>query len=62
VTVDGFPYTFSGNTRLSAQDFSKSLEGGAEVDKELLNGDSYEKFYTNSDLIATLQDLFGTAY
>ena len=50
------------NSRLSAQDFSKSVEGGAEVDKSLLDGASYEKFYTNSVLIATLQELFGGAY
>ena len=62
VTADGFPYHFSSNSRLSAQDFSKSVEGGAEVDKSLLDGDSYEKFYTNSVLIATLQELFGGAY
>lgn len=62
VTADGFPYNFSVNSRLSAQDFSKTVEGGAEVDKSLLDGDSYEKFYTNSVLIATLQELFGAAY
>lgn len=62
VTADGFPYNFSSNNRLSAQDFSKSVEGGAEVDKSLLDGNSYEKFYTNSVLIATLKELFGGAY
>ncbi len=62
VTADGFPYHYSCNTRLSAQDFSKSVEGGAEVDISLLSGDSYEKFFTESDLIAALKELFGTAY
>jgi len=62
VTADGFPYHFSVNSRLSAQDFSKTVEGGAEPDKSLLDGDSYEKFYTNSDLIAALKELFGDNY
>ena len=62
VTADGFPYHYSCNTRLSAQDFSKSVEGGAEIDISLLSGDSYEKFFTESDLIAALKELFGTAY
>ena len=57
-----FPYNYSCNDRLSAQDFSKSVEGGAEVDKSLMDGDSYEKFFNNSDLIATLKTLFGAAY
>lgn len=62
VTADGFPYNFSVNSRLSAQDFSKTVEGGAEVDKSLLNGDSYEKFFTNSDLVAALKEVFGAKY
>lgn len=62
VTADGFPYHFSVNSRLSAQDFSKTVEGGAEVDKSLLNGESYEKFYTDSELIATLKEVFGDKY
>ena len=67
ITADGFPYRYSRNSRLCAQDFSKSTEGGAEVDKPLMNGDSYEWFYdydnpTSSHLIAALKDLFGGAY
>ena len=62
ITADGFPYHFSVNSRLSAQDFSKTVESGAEPDKPLLSGDSYEKFYTESELIATLKELFGNAY
>lgn len=67
VTVDGFPYFFSTNVRLCAQDFSKTVEGGAEVDIELLNGDSYEYFYdydnpSSSKLIAALKELFKEKY
>lgn len=62
ITADGFPYHFSVNSRLSAQDFSKTVESGAEPDKSLLNGDSYEKFYTDSELIAALKELFDAAY
>ena len=62
ITADGFPYYFSINNRMCSQDFGKSTEGGAEVDKELLDGDSYEKFFTNSDLIEVLKELFGGAY
>lgn len=62
VTADGFPYNYSCNDRLSAQDFSKSVEGGAEVDISLLDGDSYEKFFNNDDLIAVLQELFPDTY
>ena len=67
ITADGFPYHFSVNSRLSAQDFSKTVEGGAEVDKPLLNGESYEWFYdydnpSSSHLIAALKELFGAAY
>ena len=62
ITADGFPYHFSVNSRLSAQDFSKTVESGAEPDKPLLSGDSYEKFYTESELIAALKELFGDAY
>jgi hypothetical protein len=67
ITADGFPYHFSVNSRLSAQDFSKTVESGAEVDKPLMNGDSYEWFYdydnpTTSHLIAALKELFGSSY
>ncbi len=62
VTADGFPYHLSVNSRLSAQDFSKTVESGAEVDKSLLSGDSYEKFFTNSDLVAALKEVFGDEY
>ena len=62
VTADGFPYHLSVNSRLSAQDFSKTVEGGAEVDKSLLSGDSYEKFFTNNDLVAALKEVFGDKY
>ena len=62
VTADGFPYHFSVNSRLSAQDFSKTVEGGAEPDINLMDGESYEKFYTNSDLITALKKLFGDKY
>ncbi|MBQ7620359.1 MAG: hypothetical protein IJS51_09560 [Treponema sp.] len=67
ITADGFPYHFSVNSRLSAQDFSKTVEGGAEVDKPLLSGGSYEWFYdydnpSSSHLIAALKELFGSSY
>ncbi len=66
ITADGFPYKYSRNTRLCAQDFSKSTEGGADLDKALMNGDSYEWFYdydvSGSHLIATLKELFGGSY
>lgn len=66
ITADGFPYKYSRNTRLCAQDFSKSVEGGADLDKPLMNGDSYEWFYdydvSGSHLIATLKELFGGSY
>lgn len=66
ITADGFPYNYSCNTRLCAQDFSKSVEGGADLDKPLMNGDSYEWFYDYNDpdshLIAALKELFGSSY
>ena len=68
ITADGFPYRYSRNNRLCAQDFSKSTEGGADLDKELLDGDSYEWFYdydnpSTSHLIDVLKkELFGEAY
>ena len=66
ITADGFPYKYSRNSRLCAQDFSKSTEGGADLDKPLMNGDSYEWFYdydvSGSHLIATLKELFGGSY
>ena len=62
VTADGFPYQYSANSRLSSKDFSKSAEGGAQVDISLLDGDSYENFFTNSNLVAALKELFGSAY
>lgn len=62
VTADGFPFNFSSNQRLCSEDFSKTVEGGAPVDYELKNGDSYENFYDNDSLIAALKEVFQENY
>ena len=62
VTADGFPFTFSRNSRFCNADFTKTLEGGVEVDYPLMDGDSYEKFFDEDALTAALKDVFGEKY
>lgn len=67
VTADGFPYNYSFNRRICSSDFSKTAEGGAEVDYGLTVGDDfsadfYSKYFDNDSLIAALKEVFGLSY
>lgn len=71
ITADGFPFNYSFYQRMCSSDFSKTVEGGAEVDLDLtvgswtLGGDNtayYSKFFDNAELVAALQEVFGDKY
>lgn len=71
ITADGFPFNYSFYQRICSSDFSKTVEGGAEVDLDLtvgswsLGGDNsqyYSKFFDNEALITALKEVFGDKY
>ena len=59
ITADGFPFTYSVNSRLCSRDFSKTAEGGAEPDYELAD---YSKFFDSNELVTVLKTVFGDNY
>lgn len=57
ITVDGFPYQYSGNTRLAREDGS-TVENGVPVTKPL----TYDQFYDDAALQAVMDELISEGY